>query len=252
MVDTAAESNGLPATFLTRVLWQESGFRTDVASPAGAAGVAQFMPQTAAERGLADPYDPGPALLQAARLLAELAGRFGNLGLAAAAYNAGAGRLSKWLHAQAGLPTETQLHVLAVTGHRVEEWRTRPGAAPTAAERGGCLAVTTDLARPATRFGSSRPVPACMAAWQVRLSCQGRPVAAAAPRNGPSFGQEPGGPGLVRSYTRDGYAVRRLRTLAFNSPAAVRVALWQKLRQLPSACRRGRGEGDVSTIGRIA
>jgi soluble lytic murein transglycosylase-like protein len=44
MVDAAAESNGLPATFLTRVLWQESGFRTDVTSPAGAAGVAQFMP----------------------------------------------------------------------------------------------------------------------------------------------------------------------------------------------------------------
>jgi hypothetical protein len=169
MVDAAAESNGLPATFLTRVLWQESGFRTDVTSPAGAAGVAQFMPQTAAERGLADPYDPGPAILQAARLLAELGRRFGNFGLAAAAYNAGAGRLSKWLHAQSGLPPETRLYVLAVTGHRVEEWRTASGSGPAAAERGDCLAATTDLARPTSRFGSAPAVSARMAAWQVRL-----------------------------------------------------------------------------------
>ena len=45
IVDAAAESNRLPTAFLTRVLWQESGFRTDVTSPAGAAGVAQFMPK---------------------------------------------------------------------------------------------------------------------------------------------------------------------------------------------------------------
>ena len=56
LVDAAAETNRLPASFLTRVLWQESGFRTDVTSPAGAEGVAQFMPRTAAERGLLDPY----------------------------------------------------------------------------------------------------------------------------------------------------------------------------------------------------
>src|SRR6266480_1064031 len=59
MVDRAAAANRLPAAFLTRILWQESRFRTDVISPAGAEGVAQFMPQTAAERGLVDPYDPG-------------------------------------------------------------------------------------------------------------------------------------------------------------------------------------------------
>src|SRR5881392_2532865 len=58
MVDAAAENNRLPTAFLTRVLWQESRFRTDVTSPAGAAGVAQFMPETAAKRRLADPYTP--------------------------------------------------------------------------------------------------------------------------------------------------------------------------------------------------
>src|SRR5207253_5929855 len=80
MVDGAAAANRLPAAFLTRILWQERRFRTDVMSPAGAQAVAQFMPQTAAERGLAEPYDPGPAIAQAARLLAELGGRLGNLG----------------------------------------------------------------------------------------------------------------------------------------------------------------------------
>src|SRR5438270_9268436 len=148
IVDAAAESNRLPTAFLTRVLWQESGFRTDVTSPAGAAGVAQFMPETAAKRGLADPYDPGPAIFEAARLLAELADRFGNLGLAAAAYNTGAGRLSKWLLAETTLPIETQLYVLAVTGRRAEEWRVAAGNAPGSVERGNCLSVTGDLTKP--------------------------------------------------------------------------------------------------------
>ena len=169
MVDAAAENNRLPTAFLTRVLWQESGFRTDVTSPAGAAGVAQFMPETAAKRGLADPYDPGPAIIQAARLLAELADRFGNLGLAAAAYNTGAGRLSKWLLAETTLPIETQLYVLAVTGRRAEEWRVSTANAPASVERGNCLNVTADLTKPVARARLMPAAPVRMAAWQIRL-----------------------------------------------------------------------------------
>jgi len=169
IVDTAADLNRLPASFLTRILWQESGFRTGVTSPAGAAGVAQFMPRTAAERGLVDPYDPRSAIGQAARILAEFTTRFGNLGLAAAAYNAGGVRISKWLRARSGLPTETQLYVLAVTGHRIEEWRGTPDGGPTDIERGSCLGITGKLAGPAARLASARTVPARMAAWQVRL-----------------------------------------------------------------------------------
>ena len=169
MVDAAAENNRLPTAFLTRVLWQESGFRTDVTSPAGAAGVAQFMPETAAKRGLADPYDPGPAIFEAARLLAELADRFGNLGLAAAAYNTGAGRLSKWLLAETTLPIETQLYVLAVTGRRAEEWRVSTANAPGSVERGNCLNVTADLTKPVARARLMPAAPVRMAAWQIRL-----------------------------------------------------------------------------------
>src|SRR5207302_9163326 len=62
VIDVAADTHRLPSPFLTRVLWQESRFRADVTSRAGAAGVAQFMPGTAAERGLADPYDPDSAI----------------------------------------------------------------------------------------------------------------------------------------------------------------------------------------------
>ena len=169
MVDGAAEANRLPAVFLTRILWQESRFRTDVISPAGAQGVAQFMPQTAAERGLADPYDPGSAIPQAARLLAELGARFGNLGLAAAAYNAGPARVAKFLSAQSDLPEETRLYVLAVTGRPVEDWAAPRAGLPAVigASREPCLSVTADLAgwAPAQATSTHRT----LAAWQVRL-----------------------------------------------------------------------------------
>jgi len=169
MVDGAARRYELPASFLTRVLWQESRFRTDVTSPAGAAGVAQFMPQTAAERGLGDPYDPALAIDQAGRFLAELASRFGNLGLAAAAYNAGPRRVAKWLQRSSELPTETQLYVLAVTGRQAEEWKAAPAGGLASIERGNCLDVTADLGHFGTPRRSTDSAPARMALWQVRL-----------------------------------------------------------------------------------
>ena len=170
MVDVAARRYELPASFLTRVLWQESRFRTDVTSPAGAAGVAQFMPGTAAERGVGDPYDPAPAIDQAARFLAELAIRFGNLGLAAAAYNAGPQRVAKWLQRSSELPIETQLYLLAVTGRQAEEWRAAPAGVLAAIERRTCLDVTADLGQQLAAPHLSRDsAPARMALWQVRL-----------------------------------------------------------------------------------
>jgi hypothetical protein len=81
------------------------------------------MPLTASERGLADPFDPAAAIPASAKLLAALTQRFGNLGLAAAAYNAGPDALADWLAGKGILPLETQEYVLAVTGHGVEEWR---------------------------------------------------------------------------------------------------------------------------------
>src|SRR5277367_3507203 len=123
LVDSSARAQGLPVSFLTRLIWQESNFRPNVSSPAGALGIAQFMPGTAGARGLADPFDPESAIPKAASLLADLRKQFGNLGLAAAAYNAGPGRVAKWIAGGGDLPLETQNYVTIVTRHAADEWR---------------------------------------------------------------------------------------------------------------------------------
>src|ERR1700693_2851121 len=81
----AAATNDLPADFFTRLIWQESRFKPDEVSRAGAQGVAQFMPETARLRGLGNPFDPLEAIAKSAQLLRDLHREFGNLGLAAAA-----------------------------------------------------------------------------------------------------------------------------------------------------------------------
>lgn len=118
----AADANGLPVGFFARLIWTESRFRQRAVSPVGAQGVAQFMPATAVEYGLADPFDPLQALPASARFLRKLRDQFGNLGLAAAAYNAGGGRVQDWLARKKPLPAETQNYVRAVTGHDAETW----------------------------------------------------------------------------------------------------------------------------------
>lgn len=123
VVETAARQEGLPVNYFTRLIWRESAFQSGAVSPAGAEGVAQFMPRAASEQGLADPFDPAAAIHASAKLLAALTQRFGNLGLAAAAYNAGPNALTDWLAGRGVLPVETQDYVLAVTGRGVDEWR---------------------------------------------------------------------------------------------------------------------------------
>jgi Transglycosylase SLT domain len=119
--DAAAEHD-IPIGFLARLLWQESRFRAEEVSNAGARGIAQFMPQTAIEVGLKDPFDPLQAIPASARFLRKLYDQFGNLGLAAAAYNAGGGRIEKWLSRRASLPKETRDYVKIITGNKAEDW----------------------------------------------------------------------------------------------------------------------------------
>jgi hypothetical protein len=170
VISDAAQYNGLPVGFLARLLWTESGFNSAAISPAGAVGVAQFMPQTAAERGLANPRDPFQAIYHAARLLAELQRQFGNPGLAAAAYSAGKVRLAKWLQGLSPLPLETRLYVLAVTGRPPEDWaalRAHSSAAVVSYPLPGldCLGAETKLARHQWGTRPSSPAPA----WVARL-----------------------------------------------------------------------------------
>ena len=126
----AAQRNNLPTPFFIRLLFQESGFRPGVVSSAGAEGVAQFMPETAASRGLENPFDPVQAITAAADLLGDLAHRFGNLGLAAAAYNAGPKRVHDWLAQNGKLPQETQEYVKTITGRRPERWTLAEAGSP--------------------------------------------------------------------------------------------------------------------------
>jgi hypothetical protein len=119
---TAAATNGLPVDFFTRLIWQESRFNPYAVSRAGAQGVAQFMPGTAKLRAVEDPFNPTEALAKSAQLLHDLHREFGSLGLAAAAYNAGPGRVRDWLVGRRPLPGETRAYVRIVTGRAAEEW----------------------------------------------------------------------------------------------------------------------------------
>ena len=126
-IAAAARTNGLPVDFFARLIWQESRFQPHEVGPVTrtgerAQGIAQFMPGTAAERHLLDPFNPVEALLKSASLLAELRDKFGNLGLAAAAYNAGPQRVRDFLAGSRSLPAETRNYVRAITGNLIEDW----------------------------------------------------------------------------------------------------------------------------------
>jgi hypothetical protein len=127
MIESAARAHDLPLEFFARVIWQESRFQPDAVGPITrngrrALGIAQFMPGTASERSVLDPFDPVQALPKSAEFLSELRGQFGNLGLAAAAYNAGPRRVQEWLAGTGFMPQQTRNYVYAVTGTSVDDW----------------------------------------------------------------------------------------------------------------------------------
>jgi hypothetical protein len=122
MAEDAATAHTLPVGYFLRLIRQESGFNPNSVSHAGAQGIAQFMPATAYDRGLKDPFDPAEALPKSAELLNELRDHFGNLGLAAAAYNAGPERVHRWLAGKSPLPQETIDYVRVITGHDASDW----------------------------------------------------------------------------------------------------------------------------------
>ena len=157
MIEAAARIHDLPLEFFARVIWQESRFRVDAVGPRtrsgdGAQGIAQFMPRTAAERGLLDPFDPVQALPKSAQFLRELKEQFGNLGLAAAAYNAGPARVRGWLAGTRSLPTETRRYVAAITGISADEWAKGGAREPAAKTVPNCEQLTALLQRAPNPF----------------------------------------------------------------------------------------------------
>jgi hypothetical protein len=129
VIEDVAGEFDIPTPLCTRLIWQESRFRNETVSSAGAQGIAQFMPRTADLRGLDDPFDPLQALPASADFLRELVEQFGNFGLAAAAYNGGPTRVRNWLNGRGGLPKETRDYVRLITGRPVEHWRKAADAA---------------------------------------------------------------------------------------------------------------------------
>ncbi len=122
-IEGTAKAEGLPPGFLAKLIWKESWFDPNAISPKGAEGIAQFMPSTAANWGLENSFDPMAAISASASLLGHLAKAYGNLGLAAAAYNAGEDRVDAWRAGRSGLPGETRDYVYSITGTEADAWK---------------------------------------------------------------------------------------------------------------------------------
>jgi Transglycosylase SLT domain/SPOR domain len=183
MIESAAKSQDLPLEFFARVIWQESRFQSDAVGPVTrsgqrAQGIAQFMPGTASERRLLDPFDPVQALPKSAEFLNELRNQFGNLGLAAAAYNAGPRRVQDWLAGSGYMPQETRNYVVAITGSTVDDWAaaSRNGnkaKTPDAAPRSNCRELMALLKRAPNPFVTQLEQHVTLAAaklWGVQLA----------------------------------------------------------------------------------
>ena len=176
VISSAARQNDLPIAFFTRLIWQESRFDAHAVSPAGARGVAQFMPGTAAYLGLANPFDVTDAVNKSAEYLRNLNKQFGNLGLAAAAYNAGPKRVSNWITAGGSLPAETQAYVRIVTQHDVDDWRlTQPTMWNLLPDSMPCPKLVKLLADKPEQITANKSaiesnVTSSMAAWGLQLT----------------------------------------------------------------------------------
>ena len=110
----AALRHNVPMNLLAAQLYAESNFNPFARSPAGAQGIAQFMPGTAAAYGLRDPFNARAAIMAQANLMGDLLRQFKSIPLALAAYNAGAGAVQQY----GGVPpyAETRAYVAKILG----------------------------------------------------------------------------------------------------------------------------------------
>jgi len=114
-VAAAAAAYDVPIDLALALAKQESGYNQNRVSSAGAIGVMQLMPATAAELGV-DPHDEDQNIDGGMRYLRQMFDRFGNWNQAVAAYNAGPGRIEKVLAGVAALPAETAAYVKKIIG----------------------------------------------------------------------------------------------------------------------------------------
>ena len=128
LIDQAAARNGLDPAVLHGLIQQESGFDPSATSSAGASGLTQLMPGTAASLGVANPLDPAESIEGGARYLGQLTAEFGgNTEEALAAYNAGPGAVQQY----GGIPpyAETQSYVSKVLGDAEAFRQSQPSTA---------------------------------------------------------------------------------------------------------------------------
>ncbi len=172
---------GMEPAFFARLIWKESRFDEGARSPVGAQGIAQFMPYTAKERGLGDPFDKREALRHSALYLRDLRSELGSWGLAAAAYNGGINRVKRWMSSGGRLPYETEDYVLSITAQPAAWFREERREAAVAP-----LVKDLDFASACRRlpilptravFASAESAP--MRPWGVMISSRsaGRPAA---------------------------------------------------------------------------
>jgi soluble lytic murein transglycosylase-like protein len=116
LIEESCARYGVDPALLAGLIEQESHFDPTVGSPAGAQGLTELMPETAAALGVTDPHDPAQSIDAGARLLSEKLAEFGgDTELALAAYNAGSGAVQQY----GGIPPypETQEYVKKVLGY---------------------------------------------------------------------------------------------------------------------------------------
>jgi soluble lytic murein transglycosylase-like protein len=116
LIEESCARYGVDPALLAGLIEQESHFDPTVGSSAGAQGLTELMPETAASLGVTDPHDPAQSIDAGARLLSEKLGEFGgDTELALAAYNAGSGAVQQY----DGIPPypETQEYVQKVLGY---------------------------------------------------------------------------------------------------------------------------------------
>lgn len=176
-IERSANSHAIPPEFFARLIWRESLFRPEAVSHKGAEGIAQFMPSTARMRGLGNSFHVLDALDASAAYLKEMSIRFGNLGFAAAAYNAGENGFSRFL-ASERLPIETRDYVFAITGTPIDTWRDDPPeiAAPPLDREQSFQDACTTLASTRRMTEPVLTTSADWAPWGVQLAAHHRPV----------------------------------------------------------------------------
>ena len=168
MIESAAKANDLPLAFFSRVIWQEGHFQINTVGP-------QREPMITGAWPVLDPFDPVQALPKAAEFLSGLRERFGNLGLAAAAYHIGPERLQAWLAGTGAMPEETRDYVIAVTGASVDAWvrAGRGGTLRAAAAPASCQDLIAMLKASPNRFVTELEQRTRLAAarpWGVQLA----------------------------------------------------------------------------------